>query len=339
MTRAAERARITELDAVRGIAAMLVLLFHYTWHAPKVVPELETIPLGLSWGTYGVELFFAISGFVIFMTLERTRRSRDFLVSRFARLFPAYWAGIAITTAMLALFGPSELAQPPWIAAVNLTMLQGFLYLPSVEGVYWSLTVELAFYFWMWVLWRMRLLGRIEGVLIGWIALKLLWWLVPALSVRLGLVMVTTYIPYFAVGIAAYRVWAGQRSWREQVPLLAWGMAVTLITEPPAAWAVYLADLAVLAALVERRLGWLRQGWLLWLGALSYPIYLIHQFAGYAVIGAAERAGASPWLALFAAIAFALAAAQAIHSLIEAPALAAIRGWWRNREARLVPAE
>ena len=339
MTNTSQPDRLIELDALRGVAAVMVLLFHYTWQAPHVVPEVCTVAHGVSWGSYGVELFFAISGFVMFMTLERTQRSADFVVSRFARLFPAYWAGIALTTLTLALLGPASLAQPPGVVAINLTMLQGFLYLPSVDGVYWSLTIELAFYACMWALWRVRALGRIEQILLVWIALKAVWWLFPDLPSRLGLLLVTQYIPYFAVGIASYRVWSGERRWREQLPVLACGLMVTVLTEPVPAVLVYLADFTIFAALVQRRLDRLRHPVLLWLGALSYPIYLVHQFVGYAVMGAIERAGGSVWLATAAAVAIAFAAAQAIHVAIEAPALAAIRGWWRDRAARLSPAE
>jgi peptidoglycan/LPS O-acetylase OafA/YrhL len=49
------------------------------------------------WGYLGVNLFFVISGFVIFMTLDRTLVPLDFVISRTSRLFPAYWAAIIIT--------------------------------------------------------------------------------------------------------------------------------------------------------------------------------------------------------------------------------------------------
>ena len=146
--------RLPELDALRGIAALIVVLFHYTWRAHNKLSDLQTIPYGLAWGHYGVELFFAISGFVIFMTLERTRQTADFIVSRFSRLFPAFWAGILVTTSAVTLLGAGSLAQPANVILANFTMLQGFLYLPSVDGVYCSLTVELGFYACMLALWR-----------------------------------------------------------------------------------------------------------------------------------------------------------------------------------------
>jgi peptidoglycan/LPS O-acetylase OafA/YrhL len=334
-----QQGRLGELDALRGIAAMLVLLFHYTAHSEAVLPAARHIEHGLTWGHYGVQLFFAISGFVILMTLERTASSTDFVVSRFARLFPAYWAAVLFTSASVVLLGAEALAQPAPLILAGLSMLQGFLYLPSVDGVYWSLTVELAFYFCMWGLWRVRLLGRIEAVLLGWIGLTLLWWLVPALPSRIGMLLVVRYIPFFAIGMAAYRVRTGARRWSEQLPVLSLGLAAVALVETPEAAGVYAAVIAVFVALVGGKLGWLANPPLLWLGALSYTIYLIHQNFGYALIAALERAGLSPWLALICAIVATLVVAQLIHDAIEQPALRMIRGWWKQRgEGRPLPA-
>ncbi len=328
--------RFAELDALRGIAVMVVLAFHYSWRSEQVLPAAHGFSQGLAWGHYGVELFFAISGFVILMTLRRTATSADFLVSRFARLFPAYWAAIGLTSVIVLALGADALAQPASVIAVNMSMLQSFFYVPSVDGAYWSLGVELAFYTCMWALWRARLLGRIETVLLGWIALKFAWWAVPALPSRLGLLVVEDFIPWFAIGMAAYRVYLGERSWRQQVAVLALGflsVAITDTAEAEGAPWVYLATVAVFVLTIEGRMRWLANRPLLWLGALSYPVYLIHQNVGYAVIAWLERWGAPPWIALPCAVAAAFALAEAIHRLVEGPALAAIRGRWKARKA------
>ena len=83
--------RMVELDALRGIAAVAVLGYHFTTRYQEQIGHVGGMPVDLLAGKYGVYLFFLISGFVIFMTLERTRTAADFVVSRFSRLFPAYW--------------------------------------------------------------------------------------------------------------------------------------------------------------------------------------------------------------------------------------------------------
>jgi peptidoglycan/LPS O-acetylase OafA/YrhL len=335
---ASSSSRLAELDALRGIAAMAVVLFHYTVQAPKVVPAIETTQYGVPWGFYGVHLFFAISGFVIFMTLERTRTTADFAFSRFTRLYPAYWAAILVTTFGEWLLGQPDLLQSAQVILVNLTMLQGFVYVPAVDGAYWSLTVELAFYLCMWLIWRAGWLGRIEAVLIVWISLRLVWLAFPSAPWMLANLLLVEYIAFFAIGIAAYRVRQGARRWIEQAPVLGAGLLMTFYAEGAKLGAVYLLTMAIFAALVAGRMQFLNARLLIWLGALSYPLYLVHQNIGYAVIAALESAGLPPLLATVLAIGVALGLAQLIHRFIEAPSLRALRALWKARQGRLATA-
>ena len=81
--------RLAELDTLRGIAAIMVLLLHF----------------GIfKYGGAGVDLFFIISGFVIFMSIERSRNLKAFWRSRFVRLYPSYWLSIAIAVFSNKLF-------------------------------------------------------------------------------------------------------------------------------------------------------------------------------------------------------------------------------------------
>src|SRR5262245_55208370 len=81
--------RFLELDVLRGLAAMTVVFFHFSRHGTRY---FEAYPFDFWPGEFGVHLFFTISGFVIYFTLERSRTVGDFLFSRFSRLYPAYWA-------------------------------------------------------------------------------------------------------------------------------------------------------------------------------------------------------------------------------------------------------
>jgi len=311
------------------------MLFHYTVRAPEVLPSVVTVGMEVPFGEYGVQLFFAISGFVIFMTLEHTRSTADFAFARFSRLFPAYWAAILLTTGAIYVLGAPSLMQSGSVIAANFTMLQDFAYLPSVDGVYWSLTVELAFYLCMWALWRIGALGRIEAILCGWIALRFVWLWTPDLPWLGAKILLLQYIPFFAIGIAAYRVRTGFRRWRDQVPvLLAGGIAVATIDGTEIAL-VYGGTIAIFAALCAGRIGFLDRPVLIWLGALSYPLYLVHQNIGYAIIAKLESMGAATWLAALAAIVAALGIAHLVHTLIETPAHRALRGYWKGRHAQL----
>src|SRR5205814_6933311 len=135
--------RLSGLDGLRGIAASAVLVCHIA--AAFCFVHGGNVPQWLASGKFGVQVFFVLSGFVILMTIERCASPGTFLASRFARLFPAYWAAIAIAAA-LGLWCPGEFPNvSSKLVAANFTMLQRFLGLPPLDWSYWTLPCELVF--------------------------------------------------------------------------------------------------------------------------------------------------------------------------------------------------
>ena len=136
--------RLEGLDALRGLAALSVVLYHYTaWYGyddgghPAPGTSLVFVH-----GNFGVDLFFIISGFVITMTLERTRSLADFLFARLARLYPAFLASFLVTVAALIVF-PRSLPGLGLVAA-NLTMMPEVFGERLIDGSYWTLYHEIA---------------------------------------------------------------------------------------------------------------------------------------------------------------------------------------------------
>jgi peptidoglycan/LPS O-acetylase OafA/YrhL len=87
------------------------------------------------------------------MTLERTSRPADFLVSRFSRLFPAYWVAATVTFLTLQLAPDLGESVSYSEAIANSVMFHGLLGIPNIDGVYWTLFVELRFYWAIFLLW------------------------------------------------------------------------------------------------------------------------------------------------------------------------------------------
>jgi len=91
------QARLRYLDGLRGIAIIAVMLWHFFGPTDAALlpygDRYSHIPV-LSSGWMGVELFFLISGFVIFMTIERCSGFCDFMLRRWLRLFPAMPADV-----------------------------------------------------------------------------------------------------------------------------------------------------------------------------------------------------------------------------------------------------
>ena len=332
-------ARITDLDALRGLAALAVVLFHYTSRYNQFFPQAPAPPFSMPWGHYGVQLFFGISGFVIFMTLDRTRHLADFALSRFSRLYPAYWAAMILTALVVHAAGQSNLRQGAGTFLVNLSMLQNFLGVPSVDGVYWTLSVELAFYGLMAALWALGLLRRIEFVLFGWLGLRWFWTFAPRLfgfepSWLLGTLLIQEFIPYFAVGIAAYRLRSGQAGTRLTGLVIASSLVTIAACDGLEQLLVGSISTAALLLVALERAQFLSARPLVWLGAISYSLYLLHQFIGFTALNLLERSGLPSSAAIGLTIAGVLILSAAVTFLVERPALRAIRRWYRTRGER-----
>ncbi len=140
------------IDSIRGIAALLVAFLHISAEyvqIPAVKAQgtfLYEIAYQLDFGRIGVVAFFAISGFVICPTLKgaRYQGARRFLISRFFRLVPAFWMSMILTLLVMFVWPGRDID----IAQVfgNIPMLYSVFQVEPLEGLYWTLEVELIFY-------------------------------------------------------------------------------------------------------------------------------------------------------------------------------------------------
>ena len=138
--------RFSELDGLRGIAALAVVAYHFGYPAvqnyPRIAPEPYSIPLG----ELGVQLFFIISGYVILLSAIKSGSALKFGISRFARLYPTYWLALAVAAAVYFLYGNPGRDITVAQTLVNATMMQRFMLVDNVDQVYWTLAIELQFY-------------------------------------------------------------------------------------------------------------------------------------------------------------------------------------------------
>ncbi|EZP77633.1 acyltransferase [Parageobacillus genomosp. 1] len=143
--------RLLWLDSLRGIAALMVAIFHFWMYARLQVKDENSVDKFFEFFTYdyfdigkiGVVLFFAISGFIIPYSLFRYKDNHmvRFIMSRFFRLYPVYWVSILLVLLLIN-------DHPNMFNVIaNITMFQKFIGQPDLLGVYWTLQIELIFYF------------------------------------------------------------------------------------------------------------------------------------------------------------------------------------------------
>lgn len=329
-------ARIAELDALRGVAALGVVLFHLSLLDPAAGP-------GFAVGASGVDLFFVISGFVILMTLERTRDWREFAIGRFSRLYPAYWACVTLAAlAALPRLGARALA---WDYAANLTMFQLYLGAPDLDGSYWTLIIEMLFYLGMLAVYLAGRLEALETLGAGCLALLFVYdsasfkGHLPGLYAFLSQwVPIVHHFPLFLAGIAFYRIRTrGGSAWRYALLVACYLCQRRLYWDGGVirfylGWQAYQAAIAAYFLLfllqVRGRLGFLANPATLWLGRISFCLYLCHQSLArdWLVPQMRSQWGWGFWPASGLTLVCVLALADALSRYVERPALRWIRG-------------
>lgn len=330
--------RISELDSLRGLAALAVVLFHYTTRYDQLFGHASELAVSCPWGAYGVDLFFMLSGFVIFMTLDRSKSVGDFAIGRFARLYPAYWVAMGVTFAVVSLAGLPGQEVSLRDAILNLSMVPELVNARRIDGAYWSLQAELLFYAGMVVLWRVGAFRRVAGTLSLWLLASFLVQTAIASGMfessavlgllrKLSTVGSLAYIRHFAVGIVLYQV-RKQVGWSAKwIAILA---ACFLMEAQAVSWMAAIVGGMLgltLYAAIAGRLAWLAAKPLVYLGALSYSLYLIHQNVGYVMIRQFSRWGWNSHCSIATSIALVLLLAAGLHAWVEKPA----SSWMKSR--------
>ncbi len=338
----AEREYVVGLDLVRFAAAIAVMLHHLTYmiwahpeHSLFILPKgINYVEIsGFTWfGWVGVEIFFVISGFVIAASAEASNSYR-FVRGRMLRLYPAAW--ICIPLSFLA---ATTLGHTPILVAIKRAAGSAFLSPvgPWIDGVYWTLGVEVIFYFAIFVLLRVGArrhlfsFGIALGVWSGaYIALCVI--LAPSLWHLDGVWERVTLLrdgSNFALGIMLWRyhnrpsvtTWAVALFFLVVGTAEVWLSSVMAVLAAPtgaglgrdsiySAVALWLAFLAVAVALLKfnQRLLTLSptvRGLFRLFGLATYPIYLIHNLVGASIIAIGLKCGLSKWLSLTSALIF-----------------------------------
>ncbi len=324
--------RFQEIDVLRGLAAVIVVGSHYTSHWARYFHE-PPFQIDLMYGYYAVKLFFIISGFVIYFTIQRCETWLDFGVSRFARLYPAYIVSLTFATVVaVTVFG-----ERMWWGGylTNATMFQEFLGFPNSDNVYWSLTVEVAFYIQMAIIMRLGWMRNIEAIALAWVLTAIASALfgrlagvhMPALISRIFLL---EYVQFFAAGIMFYRMRAlGITSRRIAILILALAAEGVLRGLPDLGIAIIIFAIFAFALSAFGRFA--VSGPSLWLGGISYSLYISHRNMGYQVLDYLHSRGMSAWISLLITFAAAMMLGAALTYLVERPAQRRLRAWYEQR--------
>lgn len=340
--------RLVHIDAMRAIAALLVVWVHVAENLVLVAGSgdwVHTIARDVGVGGVGVTLFFLISGFVIPSSLRNDRprgqELRTFAIRRFFRLYPAFW--LSIPFALVAIWWAFD--KPISLEAIvaNFTMVAQPFGFQLIEPPYWTLAIELAFYALCALLFALGLLRR-AGALVG-------------MSAGFAAVYLAAYLPWlprswteflyqdqFARQLSLMFCGSLLRRWHDgdlpewaklaTVGMLslwlalpfAMGLAFTdgqpglVYSDVDGSRAIGILLFLLLAFVLKPRFRPLVA-----LGQASYSLYLFHTIVALAVLWLAVQPGFA-WLRgwdtglyVLAVAALSIAVAFAVHALVELP--------------------
>ena len=290
--------RLELLDYGRFFAAIIVVLFHYTFNgiANGKIEGITHIPSVIAitkYGYLGVELFFMVSGFVIFHSANN-RTAAQFAISRATRLYPSYWFAVIFTALFTFFWGGELMSVYPSQVMINFTLLQNYLGFAHVDGVYWTLVYEIEFYFLVFVLIFLGLQQYLKIFFMLWpIAM-----LVAVITGHDHLPYLGGLFCYFSAG-ALFAIVPLNKSLKSYLSLLvAFGLCLSYSTSRTAlkseTMGVILSEFIVGMIIVSFFIFFIIQNnykvqqiklpCSKTLGALTYPLYLIHAHFGYMFI-------------------------------------------------------
>jgi len=307
----------------------------------------------------GVDAFFIISGFVIFMTIQKVKNWKEFVWSRFSRLYPAYWICVTITTIAIILNNHfiSTHASADGIVVryfTNMTMFQYYFSIQNIDNSYWTLIIEIGFYFSMLLLLVKDKIRYIEKI--GYACL--LFCMIYHFDVvcdnyffhkLLIIFPLIKYFPLFFAGILLYKM-----KFEKITAFRLLILVLTLIIQcfifrnyynirfvSINSYILTLIFIYLIFILyLFNALQFISNPVTMWLGKISYSLYLIHQFIGIRIVIPyfINDLHCSFWLSAIIALIIVLFLAYMINMTVEIPATKYLRKIY-NEKKNLVTAE
>jgi peptidoglycan/LPS O-acetylase OafA/YrhL len=300
--RQAATSRVQALDLLRLVAVIGVVLYHYSFRGPSVggiaqVAIPAVAPLGM-YGFLGVPAFFVISGFVIAYSATG-RTAAGFAIARFSRIYPTFVLCMTLTFLTLVVFGSPhfDTSLHQWVA--NLIIAAPALHAPYMDSAYWSLVIEVTFYAWIAALMAIGLFPRrIDAIVLAWLCI----------SVANELTIDATFLEkvfladdsgYFATGLMIHELYRGRRDAMlffilaasiatavfHSIHSLAWlHTHAAVVFDPAIVSAICLGSIALIILATRIRNLPLPPGLVAAAGGMTYPLYLLHQQAGYTIL-------------------------------------------------------
>lgn len=363
--------RYQYIDFLRGFAALLVIYQHTIDFASMAQADvqLNAVEVAIAHffskqigiGEIGVCIFLMVSGFVVPFSLSTYPEEpvKTFVIHRFFRLYPAYW--LSAVLGLVFVWWRCGVSQGgnniDWLMfAANLTMFQAFVGIDNIIGSYWTLALELLFYFFCIYLFSRGKMTSLKSIVLLMLTVLLL----PKLFHRLmtvsaysaNVLFYLRYIGYMFFGLL-YRDWLlnkNNASGRKALFVLVWTFLIftgrdilhfwnldTAQLRSPAAQLIAITIFILTTTIfkVQGKLG-------SFLGKISYSMYLFHPVIFYPLYTYVWRSLPADWqshpnLFFVMSALMTIAFSYCTYRWLEEPSIALGKKLTRQRQASLLP--
>ncbi|MBC7766805.1 acyltransferase [Arenimonas sp.] len=324
--------KIGAINALRFCAALFVVFYHFGFAYFYRDLNYVNVPILrylFQYGYLGVDLFFIISGFVISLSAEN-RTAYTFVKSRIGRLYPIFWVCAIITTLFLLFGGDLIYSYMSWNRFLtNITMFPNFFNTDPLDGTYWTLVIEMKFYFIILLFLLFKQFKRIEKIAIPVSCIMLY---VAIFDPNLSAESQYVWIPNFIAGVIFYKIYkAGLTAPRiftlcttliatllftlKRVPYLSEGYGVAF---KPSIISLYILLFYLFFLLLSlHKLNFPNNKYINILGLLTYPLYLLHQQIGRILFTYANIKNIPLWISFISILFFVFGLSYIVHQLFE----------------------
>ena len=315
-----KRRNLQSIEVMRGIAAFMVAYFHIARGNRSYLDHDNILFQIGAYGWAGVEIFFVISGFVITYAMFHggysINRIHRFFGKRLIRLEPPYVVSIILVLLLtyISTLSPYYRGKPLnidwWNAIGHLGYVNAFTGAKWLQDVYWTLAIEFEFYIGLALIFPLLLN---KNKIVSHAAIIAL--LVMSF-ISLEQIHVFAYLSFFCIGITTALYLINRLTRIEYLLFVAAAVIITVYIHGYILTSLGLATICAIFLVKNAPKP------LLWLGKISYSLYLLHIPFGGRIINLSVNFVKAEWqrsVMVFVALGFCLVIAHFFYKLVERP--------------------
>lgn len=315
------KSRNKQIDGLRGITVVMIVLYHLICRYSELYLDKSIFFLN-QWGKIGVSIFLLISSYYSISS----RWSKYSILKKILRLWPAYFASISLTMLILRFLQLPGRTCRVSDYLLNCLFLNGFIGTPYVDGAHWYITTLISIIIINGAFNAFNISDKEFPYLI-WMILAFLATKILKCSV-IAQMLGRSYVGIACMGIAIRNFHKNVKSWNA---MLFFALIYSCIMLGIKYAIILMFVTPIVIATIKGKINFFESKTLNKIGAISYPLYLIHQNVGMSIeYNMMITFGKySLWYVIIAII-LVLALAIVLYTMVEKPAQKILSNCWRE---------